>query len=126
MNLRSFNSLRALLFTWKSHWGLEFHFGQTDRSEICTEMSFTLTKLMWTLVMKLAYTDVKFHPEVNWNRFEISNCFKMSFYLHGNFTVSNLEISNRFKKLSSLNGDFTAATFKTIARLYCTCVNDVF
>ena len=62
-------------------------------------------------------------PEVNSNRFEISNDFEM-FRLRGNFTVSNLEISNRFQKLSSLHGDFTAATFKTIARLYCTCAND--
>ena len=37
-------------------------------------------------------------PEVNSNQFEISNCFEMSFRLHGN-----------------LHGDFTAATFQTIA-----------
>ena len=48
-------------------------------------------------------------PEVNSNRFEISNRFEMSFRLHG-----------------SLHGDFTAATFQTIARLYCTCANDIF
>ena len=38
-----------------------------------------------------------------------SNRFEMSFCLHGN-----------------LHGDFTAATFQTIARLYCTCANDIF
>ena len=48
-------------------------------------------------------------PEVKSNRFEISNRFEMSFRLHGN-----------------LHGDFTAATFQTIARLYCTCANDIF
>ena len=48
-------------------------------------------------------------PEVNSNWFEISNRFEMSFFLHGN-----------------LHGDFTAATFQTIARLYCTCANDIF
>ena len=48
-------------------------------------------------------------PEVNLNRFEISNRFEMLFCLHGN-----------------LHGDFTAATFQTIARLYCTCANDIF
>ena len=48
-------------------------------------------------------------PEVNSSRFEISNRFEMSFCLHGN-----------------LHGDFTAATFQTIARLYCTCANDIF
>ena len=48
-------------------------------------------------------------PEVNSNRFEISNRFEMSFRLH-----------------DSLHGGFTAATFQTIARLYCTCANDIF
>ena len=48
-------------------------------------------------------------PEVNSNRFGISNSFEMSFRLHCN-----------------LHGDFTAATFQTIARLYCTCANDIF
>ena len=48
-------------------------------------------------------------PEVNSNRFEISNRYEMSFRLHGN-----------------LHGDFTAATFKTIAKPYCTCANDNF
>ena len=48
-------------------------------------------------------------PEVNSNRLEISNRFEMSFLLHG-----------------SLHGDFTAATFQTMARLNCTCANDIF
>ena len=48
-------------------------------------------------------------PEVNLNRFGISNRFEMSFRLHEN-----------------LNGDFTAGTFQTIGRLYCTCANDIF
>ena len=42
-------------------------------------------------------------PEVNSDRFEISNRFEMLFRLH-----------------DSLHGDFTAVTFQTIARLYCT------
>ena len=37
MNLHKFISQR--LFT--VHYGLKFHFGQIDRSEICTKMSFT-------------------------------------------------------------------------------------
>ena len=48
-------------------------------------------------------------PKVNSNRFEISNLFEMSFRLHDN-----------------LHGGFTAATFQTIARLYCTCENYIF
>ena len=47
-------------------------------------------------------------PEVNSNRFEISNRFEM-FRLHGN-----------------LHGDFTAATSQTKERHYCTCPNDIF
>ena len=47
--------------------------------------------------------------EVNSNWFEISNRFEMSFGLHG-----------------TLHGDFTVATFQTIARLYCTCTNNIF
>ena len=48
-------------------------------------------------------------PEVNSNRFEISNRFEMLFRLHDN-----------------LHKDFTVATFQTMARLYCTCANNVF
>ena len=46
--------------------------------------------------------------QVNSNWFEIPNRFEM-FRLHGN-----------------LHGDFTAATFQTIAGLYCTYANDIF
>ena len=48
---------------------------------------------------------VYIRPEVNSDRFDISNRFEMLFRLHGNFT---------------------AATFQTTARLYCTCANDIF
>ena len=69
---------------------------------------------------------VYMRPEVNSNWFEISNGFENSFRFQGNFTTSNLQISNCFQKLFCLNGYFTAATFQTIARLYCTCANDIF
>ena len=49
-------------------------------------------------------------PEVNANRFEISNCFEKLFRLHGNLTMAILEISNPFQKLFPLHRDFTAAT----------------
>ena len=48
-------------------------------------------------------------PKVNLNRFEISNRFEILFRLYDN-----------------LHGGFAAATFQTIARLYCTCANDIF
>ena len=66
---------------------------------------------MGTLVKKLFYTEVKFYPEVNSDRFEITNRYEKSFRFHGNFTAANLEISNPFQKLLRLHGDFTAATF---------------
>ena len=43
-------------------------------------------------------------PEVNLNRFEVSN---------------------RFEKLFCLHDDFAAATFQTVVRFYCTCANDL-
>ena len=55
-------------------------------------------------------------PELNSNRFEISNRFQKSFCLHGNFIASNLEISNCFQKMFRLHGNLTAATLQTIAR----------
>ena len=36
----------------------------TDRSEICTEVTFTLPKVMWRLIRKLPFTEVKYYPEV--------------------------------------------------------------
>ena len=39
------------MFIWKTHCGLKFYFPQSDRSEICTKVSFTLPKLMWTLII---------------------------------------------------------------------------
>ena len=67
-------------------------------------------------------------PEVNSNRFEISNRFEMSFRLHGNLehvyirhevNSNRFEISDRFEMSFRLNGnlhgDFTAAIFQTIA-----------
>ena len=55
-----------LPFTWKIYWGFKFHFGQFDQSEICTEVSFPPLKVMWTLLMNLTHTEVKFYPEVKY------------------------------------------------------------
>ena len=46
---------------------------------------------------------VYMRPEVN------SNCFEMSYHLHGN-----------------LHRDLTVVSFQTIARPYCTCASDIF
>ena len=69
------------------------------------EVSFTSPEIMGTLVKEL------FYPEVNSDRFEITNRYEKSFRFHGNFTAANLEISNPSQKLLRLHGDFTAATF---------------
>ena len=52
------------MFTWKTQCGLKFYFGQFGRSEICTKVSFTKPEVMWTLIMKLPHTEVKFYPKV--------------------------------------------------------------
>ena len=62
-----------------------------------------------TYILPNKLEHVYMRPEVNSNRFEISDCFEMSFRLHGN-----------------LHGDFTALTFQTTARTYCICANDIF
>ena len=54
MILRNFISLRA--FTVYMENSLRF--------EICTEVSFTTPEVMWTLIVKLPHTEVKFYPEV--------------------------------------------------------------
>ena len=51
-------------------------------------------------------------PEVNSNRFEISNHFEKLFRVHGNVTMANLEFSNPFQKLFRLHGNFTTTTFQ--------------
>ena len=66
MTLINFNLFRCghLLFIWKTHCDLRFHFGQFDRSEVCTEVSFTPPEVKWTLIMRLPHTEVKFYPQV--------------------------------------------------------------
>ena len=54
MILRNFISLRA--FTVYMENSLRF--------EICTKVSFTPPNVMWTLIIKLPYTEVKFYPKV--------------------------------------------------------------
>ena len=63
-----------------------------------------------------ALEHVYMRPEVNSNKFEISNRFEKSFRLHGNFTTAKFEISKPFQKLFCLHGDFTAATFQSIVK----------
>ena len=53
-----------LLFTWKIRCGLKLYFDQFDRSEICAEVSFNTPRIMWTLIIKLPHTELKFQPNV--------------------------------------------------------------
>ena len=91
------------MFTWKTHCGLKFHFGQFDRSEICTEVSFTPPEVMQTLIMKLHHTEVKFYPEVKsqtgLSSFRVSckralSCYKLLFSCQ--ITISMLWNQNCF------------------------------
>ena len=84
-----------------------------SESRLC-DMAKSAAKMNSTLVesfqQELSYSEhVYMRPEVNANRFEISNCFEMSFRVHGN-----------------LHRDFTETSFQTIARPYFTCANDIF
>ena len=66
--------------------------------------------LLWCAIRtENSFEHVYIRPEVNSNRFKISDRFEMLLRLHCN-----------------LHGDFTAAIFPTIAKLYCTCANDIF
>ena len=50
-----------ILFTWKSHASLKFHFGQNDRYEIYIGLSFIiLTQFIWTQVKSWRNTEVRF------------------------------------------------------------------
>ena len=64
MILRNFISLQVFTVSKENSLRFEFHFGQVDRSEICTKVSFTTLEVMWMLIMKLPHTEVKFYAEV--------------------------------------------------------------
>ena len=52
------------MFSWKSHAGLKFHFGQIDRCEIHTVLSFISPHFMWTQVNSWLNTEVRFSTEM--------------------------------------------------------------
>ena len=64
MILCNFISLRAFSVYMENSLFLKFYFGHFDWNEICTEVSFTPPEVMWTLIMKLPHTKVRFYPEV--------------------------------------------------------------
>ena len=64
MILRSLISLRAFAVYMENSLRLEISLRQIDRSEICTEVSFTSPEVMCVLIIKLPYTEVKFLPEL--------------------------------------------------------------
>ena len=49
-----------ILFTWKPHAGLKFHFVQNDRYKIHVILSFVLSQLTWTQVKSWLNTEVRF------------------------------------------------------------------
>ena len=65
MILRNFISLPAFTFYMENSVRFEIDRNcQIDRGEICTEVSFTSPEVMWTLIIKLPLTEVKFYPKV--------------------------------------------------------------
>ena len=64
MILRNFISLRVFTVYMENSLRFEISLSSTDRSEICTEVSFTLSEVMRKLIIKLPHTEVKFYPEV--------------------------------------------------------------
>ena len=52
------------MFTWKSHASLKFHFGQNDRYEIHTILSFISPQFMWTQVKSWLNTKVRYSTEM--------------------------------------------------------------
>ena len=52
------------MFTWKSHAGLKFKFGQNDPYEIHTVLSFTSAQFMWTQVKSRINTEARFSNEM--------------------------------------------------------------
>ena len=66
MILRNFISLQA--FTVYTEKSLRF---EISLRSICTEVILTPPEVMWTLIIKLPHTEVKFYPKVNLNWFEI-------------------------------------------------------
>ena len=52
------------MFTWKSHAGFKFYFGQNDRYEIHTVLSFISPQFMWTQVKSWLNTEVRFSTEM--------------------------------------------------------------
>ena len=61
--LHDFNSLQAFPVYMENSLWFEISL-QIGRSEICTEVSFTSPELVWRLIMKLPYAEVKFYPKV--------------------------------------------------------------
>ena len=52
------------MFTWKSHAGLKFHFGQNERYEIHTVLSFISPQFKWTQVKSWLNTEVRFWTQM--------------------------------------------------------------
>ena len=77
---------------------MKFHFGQYDRSEIFTEVSFTTPEVIRTLIIKLPHTEVKIYSEVKYqtglsslwvsckraliNLVLISTCYSFNFHFY--------------------------------------------
>ena len=98
MILRNFISLRAFTVHMENSPRFENHFGQIDRSEICSEVNFTSPKLMLMQIIKLPYTEMKFYHEVK------SETGLILVRVSCKRTLSSLNIKNKYLR-RSLSGN---------------------
>ena len=61
---------------------------QYDMLKIIQKYFLQVSTAIYNYTVIQALEHVYMRPQVNSNRFEISNCFRKSFRLHGNFTVA--------------------------------------
>ena len=64
MVLRNFITMWAFTVYIKNSLWFEISLWSIWPTEICTKVSLTPPEVMWTLIMKLPHTEVKFYPEL--------------------------------------------------------------
>ena len=98
MILRNFISLRTFTVYMEN---------LLSECEICAEVSFTTLKVMWTLIMKLPYTEVKFYPK--WNLKPVW----VDFGSHVNVLYDvKLNVKKEFLKIATLQNKCDNVVFR--------------
>ena len=107
------------MFAWKSHPGLKFYFGQNDRYEIHTVLSFISPQFMWTQVKSWLNTEVRFstkmksHTGLSSFRFSCERTLRIC--LHSSLqkiSNSDIRVSKSVKKFHAQLRGLVADTYK--------------